>query len=690
MSVSVGWKIATLALVLWVVTLTVWATVAAGVITGPWGPLTGAALTALATVAAGYVPVIRDGVLRRRAELTRQHEAAAAAREELRRAGELASDGPAGLLDPRRGLVAFTGRERELAGLLAWCQDGLARGVRLVTGPGGVGKTRLSVELCARLELRGWRWVRAGDQEEAAALAAARRGWPGSVLLVVDYAETRTGLGELLRAVAAEAGVVRVLLLARGAGEWWDRLGGGEPAVRGLLAEARAGEPLPVAVSAEVSNTELVMAAVPVWAAALGVAAPLPVSVEAGSGAVRVLDLHAAALVAVLQSAGAGGPVSVSVRGVLDELLGHEERFWQGTAQRLGLLAGAGGMTVAVLRQVVAAGALLGAASQDQAVELLGRVPGAVASVKVACWLRDLYPPGTGPAEAGVEWLGELRPDRLAEHLVVAQLTASPELARRCLSGLDGRQALRVVTLLGRAAADQQEAAGVLLAQVLPLLEKVVAGLPADVGVLTAISDAIPYPSATLAEADLAVTRRILQILPARDRALRARWLSWLGTTLAQVGRPAEALPPVQEAVEIRRELAAADPDRYRPDLAASLSNLGVWFSALGRPAEALPPAQEAAEIRRELAAAYPDRYRPDLADSLSNLGITFWELGRPAEALPPVQEAVGIRRELAAAYPDRYRAELADSLRVLANSLDSLGRTAEAEAARHEADLGQ
>ena len=85
----------------------------------------------------------------------------------------------------------------------------------------------------------------------------------------------------------------------------------------------------------------------------------------------------------------------------------------------------------------------------------------------------------------------------------------------------------------------------------------------------------------------------------------------------------------------ICRELAAAYPDRYRPDLARSLTNLGVRFSELGRPAEALPPAQEAVAIHRELAAAYPDRYRPDLARSLSNLGIQFSELGRPAEALP-------------------------------------------------------
>jgi tetratricopeptide (TPR) repeat protein len=604
----------------------------------------------------------------------------AEARTALANVAELPGESPAGLLDPRRGLVGFTGRDQELSDLLTWCYGSGQHGLRLVTGAGGVGKTRLSVELCARLDARRWRCVRVGDGEEQSALAVARRGWDGGVLLVVDYAETRIGLAALFRAAAVDEGVVRVLLLARSAGEWWDRLGGGEPGVRELLVAA-VGESLSVTVSAGLSNEELVQAAVPAFAAALRTPVPSPVSVQAGSGDVRMLDLHAAALVAVLRSAGTGGPVTVSVADVLTELLGHEDRFWQGTAGQLGLLAGPtvpAGMPPTVLRQIVAAGALLGAASLDQAVELLGRGPDAGVSTRAARWLRNLYPPdavGTPPGDGPspdpaaptqadeAEWLGSVRPDRLAELLVVTELTKYPDLARRCLTGLDQRQALRAITLLGRAAADQREAAGPLLERLLPLVEEVVAGLPAELELLTAISGAIPFPSVALAEADLAVTRRILPVLPDDDPALRAGWLGRLGSRLAQTGRPAEALPPTQEAISIRRQLAAADPDRYRPDLANSVRDLGILLSDVGRPAEALPATQEAVQIHRELAAANPERYRSDLARSLVNLGNRLNEVGRPADALPVTEEAAQGFRELAAAHPDRYRHELAAAL---------------------------
>lgn len=58
-----------------------------------------------------------------------------------------------------------------------------------------------------------------------------------------------------------------------------------------------------------------------------------------------------------------------------------------------------------------------------------------------------------------------------------------------------------------------------------------------------------------------------------------------------------------------------------------------AFYSALGRPAGALPLTEEAVAIRRELAATIPDRYRPDLAQSLSALADVLAQLDKTAEA---------------------------------------------------------
>jgi hypothetical protein len=126
------------------------------------------------------------------------------------------------------------------------------------------------------------------------------------VLLVVDYAETRIGLRALLRAVAIDEGPVRVLLLARSVGEWRDRLAAAEPAIRDLLIDAGGEEPLAANVAGSLSNADVVRAAVPAFAAALGVSGPSQVMVDVSSTPLRMLDLHAAALVAELQSLGTG------------------------------------------------------------------------------------------------------------------------------------------------------------------------------------------------------------------------------------------------------------------------------------------------------------------------------------------------------------------------------------------------
>jgi len=92
------------------------------------------------------------------------------------------------------------------------------------------------------------------------------------------------------------------------------------------------------------------------------------------------------------------------------------------------------------------------------------------------------------------------------------------------------------------------------------------------------------------------------------------------------------------------------------PDLARSLNNLAVALSDLGRREEALTTAEEAVRLRRALAAARPDAFTPDLASSLTNLANSLSDLGRCEEALTGGEEAVRLRRALAAARPGRLQ----------------------------------
>ena len=98
------------------------------------------------------------------------------------------------LLRAEYGVVPFHEQRRpEVDRLLAWCEADARMAVRVVTGAGGTGKTRLMIELCKEARRRRWRagflhrevpptpsWELDGLVDGEAPL-----------LLVVDYAETK-------------------------------------------------------------------------------------------------------------------------------------------------------------------------------------------------------------------------------------------------------------------------------------------------------------------------------------------------------------------------------------------------------------------------------------------------------------------------------------------------------------------
>jgi tetratricopeptide (TPR) repeat protein len=608
-----------------------------------------------------------------------------ALREGLSRTFEKGPPGGwARLLDARRELVSFVGRRGELAALQGWCEGDDVDRLRLVTGPGGVGKTRLAVELADRMKERGWVSERIADGQEPVAIAVLRALTRARALLVVDYAETRVGLRQMLTMLASEQGArVRVLLLARAAGDWWEQLGAGEPAVWDLVQAAGSAQlRLSPSVAADLSDADVIARAVRSFARELGFPErTVEIYSDMGASQRRVLDLHAAALVAVLAEVG-DGVVRVDVRTVLEELLRHERHFWYESARAFGLFEGPDGLTAAVLRQIVAAACLLGAASHEEACLLPGRVPGMAPSARIADWLRLLYPPDPG----GREWIGFVQPDRLAELHALRELGASPDLARMCLTDLDTRQGLRAVAMLARASADEPEAEN-LLRGILPDVADLVAEMDAPAEILAAVFNAIPNPAVVLAPAAVRLGQRITSDLPAgTEPAVRAFWLSSLGNRLSELRRHAEALAVIEEASTIRRNLAATDPARYRPELAGSLISRGAALAALGRHAEALAADQEAAVIWRELDETDPVLYRPDLAASLANLSQRLFALRRYAEALQVTGEGAAILRDLAAADPDRYTPDLARWLDNLGVFLSELSRSAEALQVTEEA----
>ena len=564
----------------------------------------------LGAVAGGFTPLLVE-------RASRRQESVEAARRVIE-----PEHGPAGLLDPALGVVPFVGREEELAALEDWCTDGDIGLVRLVTGGGGSGKTRLALELMRRMNGRGWKCVPVGEDAEREAVAAGRAvASRAGLLLVVDYAEARNGLEGLLEAAARDEGRVRVLLLARQAGDWWERLQGGGAAVRGLVRDAaEAVIELGGGLGRGMSAVEEVRQAVPFFALRLSVAAPdVDLTGLAADSGMEVLDLHATALAAVLSAHGAGGRADVDAALGLEELLGHEKHYWRGRARAAGLLDGPHGLSMAQLSQVAAAGCLLGLSS---AAELGRRVPGVAASEAVARWLRELYPPG--PAGE----LGVLRPDRLAELHVSRELGDSPGLAEACLTGLDQGQARRALVLLARASAEHA-AARVLLESLLARFADVLDAVTAPRGVMISIADATA----------------------------------------------------IEEAVTTYRALAEARPDAFLPGFAMALNNQSLRLADLGRPKEALTAIEEAVTTYRALAEARPDAFLPDLAMALNNQSSRLADLGRPKEALTAIGEAVTTYRALADNRPDVFARRYANSLKTRDAILSALGREADADA---------
>ncbi|MBW6433744.1 tetratricopeptide repeat protein [Actinoplanes hulinensis] len=662
---------------------------------------------------------------------------------------------PSRLLLARYQVVPFTGRTRTLDDLDTWISGPDPVAARLVHAAGGQGKTRLAAEVARQCAAAGWTvWT---VTHTATPVPGSRVELPGGALLaVVDYADrwpvsALQALLSQLRRLHARAGTtVRVLLLSRSSGFWWQAV-----AQQAESDSIETGSTALPALAADSDDDRLALftTAASHFGKALHPAypGPWPAPDLSGPGFAQVLAVHMAALAAV-DAHRHGSEPPAHPHAISAYLLGREQAHWQELhARRESPLTTA----PTVMQRATYVAVLTGSLPRPEArqaliqVALAGDPPTAdqlIDDHKV-CYpaadrrtvLEPLLPdrlaedflalatPGYDPSPLTDDWTltapeslfdsGDPRP------WTPAAITTLVETAHRwrhiatdvLYPLVRSRPAL--VTAAGGATLTRLAAIPGIEPDVLAALEP---HLPPDRHIDLDVAAAALTAQLTehrLTHASDPITRglhhsvyairlsnvgRYAEALDQNEKAIEsfrdvlgddhralpglADALNSAAIHLALLGHNERALVSATEAVTIFRRLASVDPDTYRRDLAMVLTNLSSRLAELGRSEEALPPAEEAANVYRKLAESGDERQLWFLAAALTNLSNRLAELGRHEQALPPAEEANRIDRRLADINPEVYLPELAKSLNNLAIRLAEVGRTS---AARSPAEEG-
>jgi serine/threonine protein kinase len=158
------------------------------------------------------------------------------------------------------------------------------------------------------------------------------------------------------------------------------------------------------------------------------------------------------------------------------------------------------------------------------------------------------------------------------------------------------------------------------------------------------------------------------------DLSFRATHLSMRGNALANLGRFDEAIAFAEDALRLRRELAASDPGNARrlADVSMSLQELGAIAGRRGDVVRAEALAREALAAARQ--ARPGDHF--DVASASVRLATALVSLGRYAEAEALDREAVAMGERVLG--PDHPL--VAEWLSNLSQVQDLLGRSDEAE----------
>jgi tetratricopeptide (TPR) repeat protein len=641
------------------------------------------------------------------AEVYRRHHGKSVLEEkQLPLPTDLNSIGPSDLLLPKYAVVDYDDATGMRERVLAWCLSDTPTGGRLVHGAGGIGKTRLMIEVAARLRQdHGWQagfLDRPPDDE-----SVARQRWQAleqlithgtgrGLLIVMDYAEARrkeleTLTERLWQRDAEDIRPIRLTLLTRSGRDWWTTLINENEVLRGLF-RGRPGEsasmPMPDMTSSQqrldyfaacVRALKPVMRAQGYTARADKPSATRLVRIQNSDRYARPLAIQMEAMLWLASSAPEDQEQSVDK--LLARVLGLERVHW---TKLLGPLDDDRSRDFRRgVAQVTAVQGVDTASAAEQLVMADRFYNDRAARAKVDPVVRSLaimY----GRPDGGI---APLEPDLIGEHHVAG--TADAELIDGCVAWIESEppnvRAKRYEELLNvLQRATQVEHGETLSARASALLDHIIRHHGDTMGAAVvavmmntsgALFSCLAAQVETLPEPALATINFALpiQYVPWMEFSLR---VAELYTTVARRWISAAAAA----------ELAPAERHALLNRAAAGIDLLGIRLLNIGRREEGLAASAEAVDIRRALCKARPDAFFADLAQSLTNVSVALSGLNRREEALAASREAVDIHRTLDKARPNTLLAELARSLNNVGVALNDLGRREEALAASMEA----
>lgn len=611
---------------------------------------------------------------------------------------------PAQLLSAENAVVPFdSARQPDLDGLITWLDDTTHPiAIRLITGEGGVGKTRLAQELCQQKRPDAHLWL-AVDDNNTSWLKEKLPQQP--TLIVIDYAETRQTqlinlIAELKKAHNAQA--VRILLIARDAGEWWDDLpskaSGSSQAL--LSSYARSGPFKLNPMYKLEARPQAFENALQAFSTRLSIPKPsIQLSLDNDYFSYP-LYIQMAALLSLY------GEKTESANDLTRAMLSHEKRYWEQLMQTT-----ASPFTAGHAQQLMVIATLVGNMATTKEAHQLWQAITENTSTSLTQFtalfnaLKQLYPNNQGVSALKPDLLGEalvaqtLKSDRLPKLLLVLLGTRSNARIRRycltVLARLSNHYPELETTLvealketLMRCVTDLVAVANETPSQLPSYAEQTFQQLTNNtqgqiVGQLKTNIETesvqLNYPYATVAEYLYNKSNSTYQNKSTTDnKTALSGALTAYAICLARIGRYDEAIEYDKKALEIYNKLAMLNPDKYEPKLAMSLNNLANRLGNLGEYSQAIEYAKQSHNIYKKLATHNPDTYEPNLAMSHHNLANRLIDMGDYEQAQQYSKQATETYEQLALRYPDKFTDySIGSSLnRLMCEWLASLGTT--------------